>query len=837
MARRTKTRVSVVVLLLATLGFAPAAPTAQPERKFTDAELSFFEKEVRPLLQAHCLNCHGGSDKVKGGLKLTARAAIIAGGDTGPAVTLDKPDGSLLLQAVNYAGDDTHMPPKGKLPQRQIDVLAKWVRMGLPYAEAKADAARHGPPPVDDKARGFWAFRPVKRPAVPKVKDAAWVHNPVDAFVLAKLEAAGYRPAPPADKATLLRRVTYAVTGLPPTPAEVDAFLADRSPDAYEKVVDRLLASPHYGEHWGRHWLDLVRFAESNSFERDGAKPFAWKYRDYVIRSFNEDKPYGRFVREQLAGDELDPVTPDGVIATGYYRLGLWDDEPADPELSYYEQLDDIVSTTGQTFLGLTVGCARCHDHKIDPFPQKDYYRLLAFFRGVRPYGVRSEESVSEGSLVYLVPAAAARKRADHDAKLAGLRRGLAKFEAPLAEKLTGGERDDFRHPTNRVAILVKHVPDLLTREALDRYRKLREEYDRLRRNPPPSLEQALAVKESGPRPPDTFVLVRGSPHAPGDRVEPAFPSVLTAAAPVLPKVADNAPSAGRRRVLADWVADPANPLTARVMVNRVWQYDFGRGLVRSSSNFGYQGTPPTHPELLDWLAATFAEDGMRLKPLHRLLLTSSAFRMSGRGDPVAQARDPENDLLWRFDPRRLTAEEVRDSILAACGNLNLAKKEGPSVYPVIPREVLAGQSMPGNGWGKSTPGEAAARSVFVFVKRSLGVPLLAAFDAPDPDAPSPVRFTTTQPTQALGMLNGDFLHEQAKVFAASVAREAGEDPAAQVRLALRRVTQRATTPAEVERGVKYLDAVRREEKRPAAEALRRFCLLALNLNEFVYVD
>jgi hypothetical protein len=826
-----------LLLLLVAVTIAPAAEP--PAKRFSAAEEAFYEKEVQPLLKANCLNCHGGEAKIKGGLKLTSRADVLKGGDSGPAVTPDKPETSLLLQAVNYASDDLKMPPKGKLTPPQIEVLTKWVRMGVPFAAPKAAVAHHGPPPVDEKARSFWAFRPVVRPPVPVTRHPqAVIRNPIDAFVLAKLETAGLSPAPPADKVTLLRRVYYAVIGLPPSPAEVDAFVADQSPDAYEKVVDRLLDSRHYGEHWGRHWLDLVRFAESNSFERDAAKPNAWRYRDYVIKSFNDDKPYDRFIKEQLAGDELDPVTPETLIATGYYRLGLWDDEPADPELAYYEQLDDIVATTGQTFLGLTVNCGRCHDHKIDPFPQKDYYRLLAFFHGVRPYGNRSKQSVSENSLR---PIGASAERAEavasHQKKVADVESQIEAIEQEVAGKLRGGERDDFEHEMNKVPILRMYVGKLIDQDQLDRYVKLRRERTALQRTVPPALDQALVVTEAGPKPRDTFVLLRGNPQARGDKVELGFPSVLTDAAPQLPAVPPGAKSSGRRTVLAEWIASPQNPLTARVVVNRVWQYHFGRGIVRSSSNFGYQGTPPTHPELLDWLAAEFVEHGWSLKYLHRLILTSTTFRTSGRFDAAAAAKDPENDLLWRFDPRRLTAEEIRDSILAVSGNLNLKKTGGPSIYPVMPMEVLAGQSRPGDGWGKSTPEEAASRSVFVFVKRSLAVPLLAVYDEPDPDAPCPVRFTTTQPTQALGMLNSVFLNEQAKVFAESLVKEAGADPAAQVRLALRRVTQRTPTAAEVERGVRFLTAMQSAEKLTEVAALQRFCLLALNLNEFAYVD
>jgi hypothetical protein len=827
----------VVPLLPALLlsGFLPTSPHASAEQKPTPEQakgVQFFETQVQPLLKAHCFSCHGGEKKIKGGLRLTTREALLKGGESGPVISTEKPEESLLLQAVRY--EDLKMPPKGKLPQAQIDVLTQWVKMGVPYGGGSAIATRHGPPPVDDKARTFWAFKPVVRPEVPKVKNASWVRNPIDALILARLEEKGLKPAGPASKVSLLRRAHYAVTGLPPTPAEVDAFLADSAPDAYEKVVDKLLTSRHYGEHWGRHWLDLVRYAETNSFERDGAKPFAWRYRDYAIRSFNQDRPYDQFIREQLAGDELDTVTPDGIIATGYYRLGTWDDEAADRTLAYYDELDDVLATTGQAFLGLTVNCGRCHDHKIDPFPQKDYYSLLAFFHGIRRYGNGLD------SLRFLGTDEERRKQqdkvAEHRRQLDDVDRQLGAIEKDVRPLLQGGERDDFRHEGNRLPLVRKRA----AKDVADRYVALWNQKEQLKRAAPQAAAQALSVTEDGTTPRDTFVLLRGNPQSKGDKVEPAFPSVLTAAGTAPPKIpapAKDARTSGRRRVLADWIADPKNPLTARVMVNRVWQFHFGRGIVRSASNFGYMGSPPTHPELLDYLAGEFVANGWKLKPLHRLILTSNAYRMSSQADGTVMAKDPDNDLLAHFDLRRLTAEEVRDSILAVSGNLNLAKCDGPSVFPVIPPEVLAGQSVPGNGWGKSTPEDAASRSVFVHIKRSLAVPLLAVFDAPDPDAPCPVRFTTTQPTQALGMLNGTFINGQAKVFADNLRQQAGTDTPGQVRLALQRVLQRNPTAAEIGRGVRFLGDAREKDKLPVEEALRRFCLLVLNLNEFVYLD
>ena len=836
--------------LLALVLSVTSSLIAQDRPAASADDVAFFGKEVLPILKANCFACHGSEKKLQGGLRLTNRDEILKGGESGPAVDLKKPDESLLLQAINY--DGLMMPPKGRLPKAQIDTLTKWVMRGLAWSEKAVEAATksHGVPVVDDEARNFWAFRPVVRHDAPAVKDTKWVRTPIDAFVLAKLEANDVRPAQPATKETLLRRLFYTLTGLPPSPKDVADFVSDQSPDAYEKVVDRLLESRHYGEHWARHWLDLVRYAESNSFERDNPKPFVWRYRDYVIRSLNADKPYDQFIREQLAGDELDEVTPDSIIATGYYRLGLWDDEPADRPLAFYDGLDDIVATTSQTMLGLTANCARCHDHKIDPFTQRDYYSLLAFFHGIKPYG-------GDNEILRFIGDAAARTRqaaatADWETKLAEVKKQIVAVEDAIKDKLPGGEIDDFKFEGKRREILRKLRSKLISKEDHDRYESLHRERNELERQRPRSLEQALCVKEEG-RPRDTFLLLRGNPQSQGDRVEPAFPSVLlpaNAKPPELPARREGSESSGRRRVLADWIASPTNPLTARVMVNRVWQFHFGRGLVRSSSNFGYMGSPPTHPELLDWLASEFVGNGWKLKPLHRLIVTSNAFRMSSVvskseipnlksqiSNLKSHDSDPENDLLSHFDLRRLSAEEVRDSILAACGNLNLNKTEGPSVYPVIPREVLAGQSVPGRNWEKSSPEEAASRSVFVHIKRSLAVPLLVAFDAADSDSPCPVRFATTQPSQALALINSTFANEQAALFARSLRREAGDDATACVKAGLTRVLQRSPTEREIARSVKFIEDNIQQDKVTAEEARRRFCLLAINLNEFVYLD
>jgi hypothetical protein len=672
------------------------------------------------------------------------------------------------------------MPPSKKLSKEKIADLTQWVKMGAPWPGGDQAPAAKTPDrsefQISAMGRAHWSFQPVKRPAVPRVRDAAWAANPIDAFLLAALEATGLAPNPPASKQELIRRLYYDLTGLPPAPAEVEAFVADPSPRAYEGLVDRLLESPHYGEKWGRHWLDLVRFAETNSYERDNPKPHAWRYRDYVIRSFNQDKPYDRFLQEQLAGDELPDSDADALIATGYYRLGIWDDEPTDRDQARYDGLDDIVATTGQVFLGLTFDCARCHDHKIDPIPQKDYYRLLSFFHNINHFhngGPTDEAQIVAGS---------------------DGRQSWAPLPPSAKEPKRGGKKK------------------------------------------PVDADGILCVTEAGSQAPDTFVLLRGNPQVKGDKVEPAFPVILGGQTAVIPAPPPGARTTGRRHVLADWITSPNNPLTARVMVNRIWQYHFGRGIVRSSNNFGTQGDKPTHPELLDWLASEFVVQGWRLKPLHRLILTSNAYRMSSRGNAKALAADSTNDLFWRFDMRRLSAEEIRDSILAVTGVLN-GKMYGLSVYVEIPKEVLAGQSRPGYGWGKSPPEEQVRRSVYIHVKRSLLTPILESFDMAETDRSSPVRFTTTQPTQALGMLNGDFLNHQAALFVERLRREAGDNKVEQVRQALRLVATRQPSEAEVQRGVHLLDSLKTEDGIAPDLALRYFCLLALNLNEFVYLD
>lgn len=812
------------------------------EPSFTDEQVEHFEKNVRPILEEHCFKCHGKGEKLMGGLNLTFRNGLLEGGDSGAAIDLESPELSLLVESINY--ESYEMPPEGQLPDDQIAILTDWIEGGAAWTpgDMGSQPTEHVgmAPPVNEETKSFWSFQRVERPALPDVDQEDWVRNPIDRFILAKLEAADLKPSKTADKQTLIRRAYYDVLGLPPSPEEVKAFLDDDSSDAYEAMVDRLLASPHYGERWARHWLDLVRYAETNSYERDGAKPFVWKYRDYVIRAFNEDKPYDQFVIEQLAGDELPEVTPESIIATGYYRLGRWDDEPVDQKQAFYDDLDDIMMTTSQSFLGLTVNCARCHDHKIDPVPQKDYYRLLSFFENIKRYGVRSHDSVMAASIRDIASPEERQQYqgevAEYEQQVATNQKALEALEAKVKGDFIPVEHEEFKHERNRVALIRKRIGSLITEEDGDQYEALTRERNRLRGQRPAALAQALCVREHGADPKESFVLIRGSANAPGEAITPGFLSVLDPPEPVI-KAPEHGESSGRRLALARWLVDGENPMTARVMVNRLWQHHFGRGIVRSSNDFGFQGTAPTHPELLDWLAAEFVDGDWKIKRLHKLIMMSSTYRMSSQGDEAALTKDPTNDLFWRFDMRRLTAEEIRDSVLAVNHSLNTESMYGPSIYTDIPAEVKAGQSRPGSGWGNSSEADKRRRSIYIHVKRSLIEPTLEVFDFADTDSTCPVRFVTTQPTQALAMMNSEFINRQAMVFAEYLSSEHPNSTATQVEHGLWRVMQRQPNAQEVERGVKLIGSLRERDDIDDAKALEYFCLVALNLNEFLYLD
>ncbi|QEG24336.1 PSD1 and planctomycete cytochrome C domain-containing protein [Mariniblastus fucicola] len=825
--------------VLSTLSFSLVTMFSACALFAQDDGADFFSAKVKPILEQHCFECHRDDpDDLGGDLALASRESMLTGGDSGSLIDEDSPGDSLLLRTISYEDDAYQMPPEGKLSDEEISVLTKWVELGLPWnpddeIQLEQDHA-DGPPQVNDETKSWWSFQKVERPAVPKVTDSTWCRNEIDAFLLAGLENENLQPAPDATKRTLVRRAWYDLVGLPPTPEQVEAFVKDDSPDAWESLIDELLASPHYGEKWGRHWMDLVGYAESNSFERDDTKPFVWGYRDYVIRSLNEDKPYDQFLTEQLAGDELPEVSIDTVTATGFYRLGSWDDEPADRELAKYDELDRMVAVVGQSMMGLTVDCARCHDHKIDPIPQADYYQMVSFFQNVRSYGVRDHNSVLAASVTQMDE----RKiddatRLAHEKEVAAVEARMDAIATPVKEDFEPVDHEEFKHLINRERVLKKYVGKSLTEELFAEYKKLREQWRQLTQNPPQGIRKILCVKEHGAEPPESFVMIRGNPHAPGKSVSPKFLSVLSPPEPEIVPPADGE-TTGRRLAFAKWLTSPEHPLTARVMANRLWQYHFGRGIVRTSSDFGFQGMAPTQPELLDWLASELVDGGWRLKSMHRKIMLSRAYQMSTTFSDDSYAVDPENDHFWRFNPRRLTAEEIRDSILFVSGQLNLDTVYGPSVYPPMPQEVLDGQSMPGKNWHTSNDVDSRRRSLYIHIKRSMGVPILESNDAATNDSPCPVRFVTTQPTQAIGLINSEFTNRQARLFADSIRAE-HTDAKDQVAAVLRRVFQREPTAVEIDRGVALMNESSLKKK--PEEALNIFCLLALNLNEFVYLQ
>jgi mono/diheme cytochrome c family protein len=747
----------------------------------TSDPMALFEQKIRPVLEGTCVKCHGAA-KVSGGLRLDSRAAVLAGGDSGPAVEPGDPANSLLVQAIRHEEGLAMPPKKPKLPDETIAAFESWVRAGAPDPRTAPVAAVAEAPVFSEEARQHWSFQPVRKPMPPTVKDRAWVVNPVDTFILAKLEERGWRPAPPASRPEWIRRVSFDLTGLPPSPGEVEAFLADRAVDAYERVVDRLLESPRYGERWAQHWLDVVRYAETEGFEYDRHIPDAWRYRDYVIASLNGDKPFDRFVVEQLAGDEIAPQDPECLTASIFHRLGPVRRNAGNPDiaLSRNEVLTERTDIVGSAFLGLTIGCARCHDHKLEPIVQKDYYRLEAYLAATEEHDI---------------VLASADEQAAWDAKSKTFQTEIARLKRQV-RKATGDERI-------RLTEKIEELEDQM---------------------PPPLATIPSTWNDFGQRTP-IHVLKRGVWENKAGAVGPRPPSVLVSDdEPELP-----ADVPDPRTHLARWLVTPEHPLTARVFVNRLWQHHFGAGLVKTVNDFGIKGDPPSHPELLDWLAATFVEGSWRLKPIHRLLVLSSTYRQSSRTTPAAEAAggrsDPENRLLWRFNRRRLTAEEIRDAMLAVSGRLNL-KAGGPSVMVPADPELVQLLYKPAQWHVAASPAEHDRRSVYLIAKRNLRLPFFETFDAPALLTTCARRESSTHAPQALEMLNGTLSNDLATAFAGRLERESGGEVDRLVARAFRLAVGRPPTPSE--------GALARQFLRD--QTTKEFALAMFNLNGFLYV-
>jgi hypothetical protein len=675
--------------------------------------------------------------------------------------------------------------------------------------------------------RNFWSFKPVTKAPVPAVKDKAWVKTPIDAFVLAKLEAKGIKPNPAADRITLLRRATIDMTGLPPTQEEIDRFVNDKSPNAWDKVVDRLLASPAYGERWARHWLDVARYADSNGFKADETRPNMWRYRDYVINAFNTDKPYDRFVKEQIAGDELYPGDPDALAAMGFNRNWIDETNAAALYPRRQETLDDMTTVTGVAFMGLTYGCARCHNHKFDPILQKDYYRLQAFF---------ANTSFGDGPLP--VKDAAQRKKHDeqqaiYDEKTKDIRAEMAKILEPLRVAQLANGSKTFE-PEVQAAIMMDPAkrdplqammwhtaeprvsfdeePNPRTLRSLKgdsgtRYAELKKQlaqFDSIKPEPLPQGQYMVDISATAPK---TYILRGGNPALKGDEVQPGFLSILDPSdATITPPAGLN--STGRRSALAAWLTDPKNPLPARVMVNRIWNYNFGQGIVKTPGDFGMMGARPTHPELLDYLASTFVENGWSMKKLNRMILLSNTYQQSSAFEATAAAADPDDNLIWRYPRHRLEAEAIRDSMLSVSGLLN-PQMGGPGVFPPVPEGTISELSATAAAGGWKTekdPAQNNRRSVYIFVRRNLRYPMLQEFDSANTFESCDFRKPTVTPSQSLDLLNNDLVLEWAQAFAGRVLNDSGLTPKAQVDRAIRLAYGRAATPEEEKLLLGFLD-------------------------------
>jgi len=799
------------------------------------AGMRFFETKIRPLLAAKCYACHG-PQKQTSGLRLDGRSALLKGGESGPVVVPGHPEQSLLIEIVHPTTG--RMPPTGKLKPDEVAALTQWVKSGIPWGveapghgsgrEAGTSGAAGFRNPSSAAAKSWWAFQPLKKVAIPVVEGERWARNPIDRFIFQRLKKEGLSPAPEADRATLIRRLYFDLVGLPPNPEAVDAFVKDSEPQAYERLVDGLLASPRYGERWARHWLDLVRYADSDGYRIDDYRPHAWRYRDYVIRSLNEDKPYNRFVQEQLAGDELWPHDPQALIATGYLRHWIYEYNARDVRGQWTTVMNDLTDTTGDVFLGMGVQCARCHDHKFDPILQKDYYRLQAFFAPILPREDLIAATDTERREY-------AERLAVWEKKTAALRSQLEAIEAGYRSKAEEGavkifppdiqvmirkpaaERGSFEHQLAELAYRQVYyeygrLETKMKAEDKERVLALKKQLAAFDKEKPEPLPVAFGATDTGKPAPPVFIPKRGK-----EPVDPGFLTVFDPRPAEIGKAPRAPGSTGRRATLAHWITSPTNGLTARVIVNRIWGWHFGKGLAANASDFGKLGEAPSHPELLEWLATTFTsgpldfrfqksgETGKQLyfnwslKKLHRLIVTSATYRQASNHprEAMFRVKDPENRLYWRGDTRRLQAEQIRDSLFAISGELSL-KEGGPGAISTEPR-----------------------RSIYTRVMRNNRDPLLDVFDLPLFFQSSSSRDTTTTPVQSLMLFNSQAMLLRARALATRLQREAPNSESEQVERAYQLAFGRSPTGAELDDVKRFLQeqAGRIDVKEAGSEA------------------
>ncbi len=821
---------SLALLFLATLAArVPADASASIPSPATHK--IDFRSEIYPILKDHCFQCHQGSSP-SSGIRLDLRAELTGENSGKPLVEVNQSSKSRLILLVAGKVPGKIMPARGpRLSAVQVGLLRAWIDQGLAWDERLL-------PPLERTAK-HWAFQPVQRPDVPTVKDKTLVRNPIDAFIVAAKEVRGLQPVPEATRAILLRRLTLDLTGLPPTPAEVDAFLADRTPQAYDRLVERLLASPAYGERWGRHWLDVVRWADSEGYESDHIRPFAWRYRDYVVRSFNADKPYDRFLREQLAGDEITPYSDENLIATGFLASARLSSNEEDKARQRNDILVDIVNATASTVLGLTMNCAQCHSHKFDPISARDYYRFQGFFIQGAPNNLALRDPAGWKAYRAVKPpeydAAVRLKQILHDqARDQLLRERRAKLTpaqgsalATPEEKRSAEQQRLAREADLLLQILESQIEKAIPETDRPLYDELKKKITALEKqmvdkpqtfgfySPVSSPHKVEMLPMKGFYPPPyhpeelararPYLLRSGEVHERGPAVEVGWPAVF---GPTPSAKVEKHP----RTALVDWLVQPNHPLTARVWVNRIWQYHFGRGLVATPNDFGFRGARPSHPELLDWLASELIRSGWSTKHIHRLIVGSNTYRQSSRMNPINKERDPENRYLWRWTVRRLEVEAIRDGLLAVSGELDRTCG-GPSIVD-DPRVVR--------------------RTLYLLQKRQKAPAVQGLFDGPTGATEScPKRALSTVPLQALYLLNNEFSVLRARALAAKVRHEAGDHTERQITVAMRRVLGRAPDDEERSAARAFFQATSRETE----SALIPYCQALFNLNEFLYLE